>query len=72
MAALVHSLPPEILARIFSEATCYCRATIVYDLLPVINLVTISAVCKQWRGAALSYQSLWTHLDLEVYSIGAG
>ncbi|KAG9088600.1 hypothetical protein FS749_002035 [Ceratobasidium sp. UAMH 11750] len=67
MTAPVYSLPSEVLARIFSEATCDCTNITTYDPTPpILSPVTLSTVCRQWRNVATRHQSLWTHLDLEV------
>ncbi|KAG8721312.1 hypothetical protein FRC12_019204 [Ceratobasidium sp. 428] len=69
MTTPIYSFPPEILARIFSEAACYCTDALAkpFGLLsPVTNPVALSAVCRQWRKIAINHRSLWTHIDLEV------
>lgn len=69
MITPVYSLPPEILARIFTKAICHCARAIVYsgdDAPPVSSPVTLAAVCRQWRKIVFSHQPLWVHLDLPV------
>ncbi|KAG8691301.1 hypothetical protein FRC08_010212 [Ceratobasidium sp. 394] len=70
MIAPIYTLPSEVLARIFSEATCYCASTTSHEtVVPILSPVTLSAVCRQWRKVATHHRSLWTHLDLEVSRI---
>ncbi|KAG8777676.1 hypothetical protein FRC12_000262 [Ceratobasidium sp. 428] len=63
-----NSLPPEILACIFTQASCRCDSYLDYDDIPspILNPISCSAVCKHWRQVAVSHQSLWTHIDLVV------
>ncbi len=64
----IHSLPPELLTKIFEAA---CLATIDFgsddeeysDLTGVPNIV-LSQVCHTWRQLAVQTSSLWTRLDL--------
>ncbi|KAG9121646.1 hypothetical protein FRC07_002319, partial [Ceratobasidium sp. 392] len=67
MVAPIYSLPSEILARIFSEAACHCTHETNYDNVPpILNPITLSGVCRQWRQVAITYQPLWMHIDLVV------
>ncbi|KAG8767517.1 hypothetical protein FRC12_006201 [Ceratobasidium sp. 428] len=70
MTAPIYSLPSELLSRIFSEAACHCTASAgdFETVLPVLDPMVISAVCRQWRQHAINQQSLWTHLDLKASS----
>ncbi|KAG8718077.1 hypothetical protein FRC09_013206 [Ceratobasidium sp. 395] len=63
-----NSLPPEILACIFTQASCRCNSYLDYDDIPspILNPISYSAVCKHWRQVAVGHQSLWTHIDLVV------
>ncbi|KAG8777675.1 hypothetical protein FRC12_000261 [Ceratobasidium sp. 428] len=64
----ISSLPQEILARVFSWASCRCKSYVDYDDVPppIFNPVSYSAVCRDWRQVAVNDQSLWTRIDLVV------
>ncbi|KAF7290158.1 hypothetical protein MIND_01329000 [Mycena indigotica] len=51
----VHTLPAEVLCRIFLAAVLSVRPEEVNTLL-----LSITAVCQQWRGAAIADPHLWT------------
>ncbi|KAG8721740.1 hypothetical protein FRC08_010621 [Ceratobasidium sp. 394] len=69
MVAPIYALPPEVLARIFSEAACHCTRKIELEtVLPMLSPVAIASVCRQWRKVAVNQQSLWTHIDLKASS----
>ncbi|KAG8736012.1 hypothetical protein FRC10_009885 [Ceratobasidium sp. 414] len=69
MIAPIYSLPSEILARIFSEAACYCTREIELEtVFPILSPVAIASVCRQWRKVAVNQRSLWTHIDLMASS----
>lgn len=69
-AIRIHTLPFEIVARIFELAldahTCY------YDTSrsPEISMKspeTLSRVCSRWRQIALDTHTLWPHIDLAPF-----
>ncbi|QRV97112.1 F-box-like protein [Ceratobasidium sp. AG-Ba] len=68
MVAPIYSLPSELLARIFCDASCRCTQRFVHYSLGSGNTspTVLSGVCRRWRAVALSHLSLWTHLDLVV------
>lgn len=67
----IHRLPPEILARIFSDVriSVYSRSTLslaqpqwtfpVYDDRELCSLLL---VCRRWREVALNSPLLWSHV----------
>ncbi|KAG8713351.1 hypothetical protein FRC09_018820 [Ceratobasidium sp. 395] len=67
MVAPIYSLPTETLARIFSDAACYCKSKTFHSDEPdIANPVTLSGVCRRWRRVAVNHRPLWTHIDLVV------
>ncbi|KAG8713347.1 hypothetical protein FRC09_018816 [Ceratobasidium sp. 395] len=68
MVTPVYKLPPEIMARIFGDATCHCTRYPILDKIvcPILNPVSICGVCRQWRHIALGHLPLWQHVDLVV------
>ncbi|QRV82912.1 F-box-like protein [Ceratobasidium sp. AG-Ba] len=68
MVAPIYSLPSELLARIFCNASCHCTQIFVHYSLGLgnTNPTILSGVCRRWRAVALGHISLWTHLDLVV------
>ncbi|EDR09099.1 uncharacterized protein LACBIDRAFT_296376 [Laccaria bicolor S238N-H82] len=58
-ASFIAFLPPEILAAIFVYArpTRRLRRKLAFE-------VTLSHVCMQWRGVALTTPALWTTIDI--------
>ena len=61
--SFIASLPPEILAAIFvcARPTRRLRRKIAFE-------VTLSHVCMQWRGVALTTPALWTTIDISSTS----
>ncbi|KAG8717873.1 hypothetical protein FRC08_006468 [Ceratobasidium sp. 394] len=67
MVSPIYSLPPEILARVFTWATCNCTELAAYsNAPPILTPLALSAVCKQWRKVAIHHRALWAHIDIEL------
>ncbi|KAG8711340.1 hypothetical protein FRC09_020654 [Ceratobasidium sp. 395] len=62
----IHSLPPEILATIFSIAGAqYAKINRLSLWGPAhVSPTILSGVCSLWRRVALETHSLWSHIDL--------
>jgi hypothetical protein len=67
MVAPIHSLPAEILTRIFLEPV-YHHAQSNQPLCPPLLLdpTVLSSVCRLWRQLAVNCRLLWAHLRLVV------
>ncbi|KAG9089877.1 hypothetical protein FRC07_012238, partial [Ceratobasidium sp. 392] len=68
MSSPIQTLPTEILARILSEATCFCQNLWhKYDSIPsVLSPISSAAICHHWRQVAIGHRALWTHIDLVI------
>ncbi|KAF9003783.1 hypothetical protein BDZ89DRAFT_629385 [Hymenopellis radicata] len=71
----IHSLPPEVLSRIFQSycdiyhplnADCICFKTSIYSLEDA--RIIIQKVCRLWRATALADPRLWATVTLYVPS----
>jgi hypothetical protein len=67
--APVSSLPPEVLAAIFSFLCLHGKPTLGGKPGHNLARVRLSHVCHQWREIALNQSLLWSHVDFTTLSL---
>lgn len=60
----VHSLPPELLARIFELVVYSNAANSGPQKYSLRNSLLVSQICGDWRRLALDSPQLWRHVDI--------